>query len=86
MTAATPTAMFKKDAGLAPVCALRSSARNQMAYGIEHMLAYDNARLEDVSAYKTGAWLAHTPCNVKGLKGCLWPDRAMLELLSGSGK
>jgi hypothetical protein len=59
---------------------------NQMAFGIEQMLAYDNARLEDVSAYRTAAWLAKTPCNVKGVKGCVWPDKAMLELLSGSGK
>ncbi len=59
---------------------------NQMAFGIEQMLAYDNARLEDVSAYRTAAWLAKTPCNIKGVKGCVWPDKAMLELLSGSGK
>lgn len=55
---------------------------NQMAFGIEQMRAYDNVRQEDVSTYKTSAWLAHAPCNVKGLKGYLWPDRAMRELLS----
>lgn len=55
---------------------------NHMAGDIEHMLWYDNARLEDISAYKTGAWLADRPCNVKGVKGGIWPQDAMLVLLS----
>lgn len=55
---------------------------NQMAGNIEHMLRLNSARLEDVSAYKTGAWLADRPCSVKGVKDCIWPQKAMLELLS----
>jgi len=55
---------------------------NRMAGDIEHMLWFDNAKLEDVSAYKTGAWLAEKPCRVKGLKDWLWPQKAILELLS----
>lgn len=55
---------------------------NHMAGDIEHMLLYDSARLEEISAYCTGAWLADRPCNAKGVKGCIWPQDAMLALLS----
>lgn len=55
---------------------------NRMAGDIEHMLWFDNAKLEDISSYKTGVWLADRPCNVKGVKDFIWPQKAMLELLS----
>ncbi len=54
---------------------------NQMAGDIENMLWYDNAELGDISAYRTGVWLADRPCTVKGVKDCVWPDKAMLALL-----
>lgn len=57
---------------------------NQMAGDITHMLRFDNIDLEEISIYKTAAWLAHRPCNIKGLKDCIWPDKAMLALLSSS--
>ncbi|WP_019530793.1 DUF6933 domain-containing protein [Dasania marina] len=57
---------------------------NQMAGDIEHMLRFDNVTVEAVSAYKTAVWLADRPCNVKGRKECVWPQQAMLALLSGS--
>jgi hypothetical protein len=55
---------------------------NQMKGDIEHMLWYDNANIEDISAYKTGVWLADRPCTVKGMKDCVWPQKAMLALLT----
>ena len=57
---------------------------NQMKGDIEHMLWFDNVKLEDISSYRTGVWLADRPCTVKGLKECIWPQKAMLELLSAS--
>ena len=56
---------------------------NQMGQDVEHMLAYDNASVIDLSPYRTGAWLADRPCTMKGVRDCIWPIRAMLELLEG---
>lgn len=55
---------------------------NQMAGDLEHMLWFDEARLENINSYSTGAWLADRPCTVKGQKGCIWPHKAMLTLLT----
>ena len=55
---------------------------NQMKGDVEHMLWYDNAAVQDLSGYRTGVWLASRPCTVKGLKDCVWPDKAILELLN----
>ena len=55
---------------------------NQMKGDIEHMFWHDNARIDQISAYQTGAWLADRPCRAKGQKGCIWPKEAMLSLLS----
>ncbi len=55
---------------------------NQMKGDLEYRLWYDNAKLEDYSSYRTGAWRADRPCTVKGIKDCIWPIKAMLELLS----
>lgn len=54
---------------------------NQMAGDIEHSLYFDDADVQDMSAYRTGVWLANRPCTIKGQKGCVWPDKAILELL-----
>lgn len=59
---------------------------NQMAGDVEHMLWYDNASLKDISAYRTGAWLADRPCTVKGVKDCIWPPKAMFALLDELSK
>ncbi len=59
---------------------------NQMAGDVEHMLWYDNASLKDISAYRTGAWLADRPCTVKGVKDCIWPPKAMFSLLDKLSK
>lgn len=56
---------------------------NQMGQDLGHMLDYDNASVTDLSPYRTGAWLADRPCMMKGSCDCLWPVRAMLELLEG---
>ncbi len=48
---------------------------------IEHRLWYDNIAIQDLSAHRTGAWLADRPCNMKGSKAYVFPDKAMLALL-----
>jgi len=62
---------------------------NQMKGDFEHMLAYDNLDIMNVSAYRTAAWLADRPCSVKctdegaakSKKDCIWPIKAMFDLL-----
>ena len=62
---------------------------NQMKGDLEHVLWYDNSDINDLSAYRLGAWLSDRPCTIKGRKDCIWPIKAMLGLLSdlsgGSG-
>lgn len=57
---------------------------NQMKGDIEHMLRFDNVKVEDLSPYRVAAWLADRPCNIKGQKGCVWPIQVMAKLLGGS--
>ncbi|MFH7321247.1 DUF6933 domain-containing protein [Desulfurivibrio sp. D14AmB] len=54
---------------------------NRMGQDLDLMLAYERASVMDLSPYKTGAWLAERPCTAKGVRNCIWPARAMLELL-----
>lgn len=54
---------------------------NQMKGDVESMLSYDNVGVADVSSYRTGVWLSDRPCTVKGIKECVWPQKAMLSLL-----
>ncbi len=56
---------------------------NQMKGDIERMLSYDNVNVTDVSGYRTGVWLSDRPCTIKGKKECVWPQKAMLNLLDG---
>ena len=56
---------------------------NQMGQDLSHMLDYDSASVTDLSPYRTSAWLADRPCTMKGVRDCIWPVRAMLELLEG---
>ncbi len=58
---------------------------NQMAGDIEHMLWLEDAKLDNICSYSTGAWLADRPCTVKGRKDRIWPDRAVLALLNQTG-
>ncbi len=55
---------------------------NQMKGDLEYTLSYDNSDINDLSAYRVGAWLSDRPCTVKGRKDCVWPIKAMLSLLS----
>lgn len=55
---------------------------NQMKGDLEYVLWRQNTLIDDVGPYSTGAWLADRPCTVKGVKGYIRPDKAMLELLS----
>ncbi|MEX2474509.1 hypothetical protein [Marinobacter sp.] len=54
---------------------------NQMKQDLEHQIWYDNLSISDLAPHSTGAWLAERPCTVKGMKGCVWPKRAIRELL-----
>lgn len=54
---------------------------NQMKGDIEHLLWYDNIAIDDLSTYRTGAWLADRPCNIKSAKTYVFPQKAMLALL-----
>ncbi len=54
---------------------------NRMAGDIEYMLKHDRASLEDISAYKTGAWVADQLCSEKGSKKYFRPKDAMFSLL-----
>lgn len=54
---------------------------NQMAQDLRYTFANGNIDVAEITGYRIGAWLAHRPCTVKGIKGCIWPDKAMHELL-----
>lgn len=54
---------------------------NQMAQDLGCLLDYDDCSVMDLSPYRTGAWLADRPCTMKGVNDCIWPVKAMLELL-----
>lgn len=75
---------------LAPVSVAKAFDRsvqgtmNQMKGDLEHLVWFDNVNIMDCSAYKLSAWLANRPCTVKGQKDCIWPDKAMLALLSNN--
>ena len=56
---------------------------NRMGQDLGCMLNYDQCSVMDLSPYRTGAWLADRPCTMKGVSDCIWPVRAMLELLEG---
>lgn len=52
-----------------------------MASDIEYELIYDGSKITDLLPYSTSARLSERPCTVKGKKDCIWPNRAMNELL-----
>ena len=58
---------------------------NQMAQDIGFHLAYGGLSVAEITGYRVGAWLADRPCNVKGVKGSIWPKDAMHALLRGQG-
>ena len=58
---------------------------NRMKDELEHLLWYDKVNITELSAYRTGAWLADTPRTMKG-KGYLWPQKEMLNLLDRLAK
>ncbi len=56
---------------------------NQMGQELDHLLAYDDLDVTNLSPYRTAAWLARVPRTVKGVKGGLWPIDAMFKILGG---
>ena len=57
---------------------------NQAARDVECILGYEHLRLDEICSYEIAKWLAHRPCTLKGQKDCIWPDKAMLGLLTNS--
>lgn len=55
---------------------------NQMVQDLRFLVEHQQINIADITGYRIGAWLADRPCTVKGHKGCIWPQQAMLELLS----
>ncbi|HDS15737.1 MAG TPA: hypothetical protein ENN66_03830 [Proteobacteria bacterium] len=58
---------------------------NQMVQELGWMLECDNASVTAPAPYRTGAWLAERPCTAKGVRDCIWPVSAMLDLLEKVG-
>jgi hypothetical protein len=54
---------------------------NRMKSDIERMLNYDDVSVTELSAYRTGVWLAERPTKIKGQKDYIWPQKARLALL-----
>jgi Domain of unknown function (DUF6933) len=57
---------------------------NRIKGDVEHMIWYDDAKIVDLSGPKIGAWLADSPCSIKGQKDFIIPNKAMLELLDNA--
>ena len=78
----------RAEMALAPFCCDSICSRsvqgtmNQMTQMLDATLEYKRISIMDLGPYSTSAWLAETPCNVKGVKGPLWPNKNMLELLN----
>ncbi len=53
-----------------------------MAEELDWNLKHNKQNLDDIALYSTSAWLSDRPCNIKGQKECLWPIKAMTELLT----
>lgn len=56
---------------------------NQMQQDLDHLLWYNNLAVTEVNPYRIGFWFAERPCSVKGSRGYIWPQKAMLALLDG---
>jgi len=54
---------------------------NRIKRDVEHMIWYDDVQVVNLSGPKVGAWLASSPCTVKGQKDFIIPNKAMQELL-----
>ena len=53
-----------------------------MTEDLNWSLYHNSQHIDDVAVYTTSAWLSDRPCNIKGVKDCIWPVKAMSELLS----
>lgn len=53
-----------------------------MAQQLEWSLKYNGKHINDMAIYSTSAWLSDRPCNIKGQKECVWPIKAMTQLLT----
>jgi hypothetical protein len=54
---------------------------NRMKQDLDYKIWGDNLSIMDIAPYSTGAWLADRPCTAKDIKDCIWPLKAMHELL-----
>ncbi len=53
-----------------------------MADEVDWHLKYNSIKIDNLAIYSTSAWLSDRPCNIKGQKDCMWPIKAMTELLT----
>ncbi|WP_435275098.1 DUF6933 domain-containing protein [Psychrobium sp. nBUS_13] len=53
-----------------------------MSDDIKWGLQYNNQSITELLPYSTSARLSNRPCTIKGQKDCVWPIKAMSELLS----
>lgn len=59
---------------------------NHMKQDLDHLLWYDQLQITDLAPYSAGGWLAQRPCMAKGVKDCIWPQRAMFALLDSANQ
>lgn len=59
---------------------------NRMAFELEHIIHYHDTQVAEITGYRHAAWLADTPCNAKGRKETLWPQRDFIRLLEALPK
>jgi hypothetical protein len=52
-----------------------------MAEDVEWGLIYDHQSINELLPYSRSAELSNRPCNIKGQKDCIWPIKAMQQLL-----
>lgn len=53
-----------------------------MTEDLDWSLYHNSQHIDEMTLYSTSAWLSDRPCNIKGVKDCIWPVTAMSELLS----
>ena len=50
-----------------------------MTEDLDWSLYHNSQHIDEIALYSTSAWLSDRPCNVKGVKDCIWPVKAMSE-------
>jgi hypothetical protein len=62
---------------------------NRAGQEVKYVLDHTDTDVGEITGYRHSAWLANTPCHVRGRKDCIWPIDAfktMLIATSGAGE